>query len=91
MNYYLFGSMVCGVLPGTLALTLLCLGKFYKYKGRFERALKQLQLCSTISQKIAPLACRGLTPTTFPGGASNLSRKMFRMAQAPVSGSMPMM
>ncbi len=37
---------------GHLALTLLYLGKFYKYKGRFQKAIKQFQICSMVNQKI---------------------------------------
>jgi serine/threonine protein kinase/tetratricopeptide (TPR) repeat protein len=40
---------------GQMALTLLHLGKFYKYKGKFQKALKQLQVCATVNQKIGAL------------------------------------
>ena len=36
---------------GAVALTLFSLGKFYAYKGKFERAIKQFQLCLKVHQK----------------------------------------
>ncbi len=40
---------------GQMALTLLHLGKFYKYKGKFLKALKQFQVCALVNQKIGAL------------------------------------